>query len=235
MKKIAIIPARGGSKRIPRKNIKLFLGKPVIAFAIELAKQSNLFDCVMVSTDDEEIKEIAQRYGAEVPYLRNKKNATDDASTFNVLEEVINWYKDQRQEFDYGCCIYPVTPLLNVIFLKTSFEKLKKGNYDSVIPLASFLHPIQRALFLGKEGLVQINDQDLFKQKTQDLQTFYHDTGQFYWFNTSICMMKKKLLTDNSTSIILQHDQFQDVDNDEDWELMQLKYQKKLLQQKIKD
>jgi len=96
MKKIAIIPARGGSKRIPRKNIKLFLGKPVIAFAIELAKQSNLFDCVMVSTDDEEIKEIAQRYGAEVPYLRNKKNATDDASTFNVLEEVINWYKDQR-------------------------------------------------------------------------------------------------------------------------------------------
>jgi pseudaminic acid cytidylyltransferase len=229
MKKIAIIPARGGSKRIPRKNIKVFFGKPVIAYAIELAKQSNLFDCVMVSTDDEEIKEIAQRYGAEVPFLRDERNATDGASTFDVLEEVLNWYKDQEQKFDYGCCIYPVTPLLKVTSLKTGFEKLKKGNFDSVIPIAAYSHPIQRALFSDKDGKVQIKDQDSFKQNTQDLPTYYHDTGQFYWFNSSVCMMKKELLTDNSTSIILPHDQFQDVDNTEDWELMHLKYQKRLL------
>ena len=229
MRKIAIIPARGGSKRIPRKNIKDFFGKPVIAYAIVLAKQSNLFDCVMVSTEDQEIKEIAQHYGAEVPYLRNKKNATDGASTFDVLEEVINWYKDQGQEFDYGCCIYPVTPLLKVTSLKTGFEKLKKGNYDSVIPMAAFSHPIQRALFIAKEGIVQIKDQDSFNQNTQDLPTYYHDTGQFYWFNSNVCMIKKELLTDNSTSILLPHDQYQDVDNTEDWELMHLKYQKRLL------
>ena len=224
MKNIAIIPARGGSKRVPRKNIKAFFGKPVIAYAIALAKESNLFDCVMVSTEDQEIKEIAQHYGAEVPYLRDKKNATDSASTFDVLEEVINWYKDQGHEFDYGCCIYPVTPLLKVTSLKTGFDKLKKGDYDSVIPIATFLHPIQRALFIDKAGVVQIKDQDKFKQNTQDLPTYYHDTGQFYWFNPNACMMKKELLTDNSTSIILQHEQFQDVDNLEDWKILELKY-----------
>ena len=109
------------------------------------------------------------------------------------------------------------------------FEKLKKGNYDSVIPVAAFSHPIQRALFTDKEGIVQIKDQDSFYQNTQDLPTYYHDTGQFYWFNSNVCMIKKELLTDNSTSIILPHDQYQDVDNKEDWELMHLKYQKRLL------
>lgn len=229
MKKIAIIPARGGSKRIPRKNIKDFFGKPVIAYAIELAIKSGLFDCVMVSTEDEEIKEIAQDYGAEVPYLRKVINATDSASTYDVLEEVIDWYKVQGQKFNYGCCIYPVTPLLKDTSLKKGFDKLKKGNYDSVIPIAAFSHPIQRALFTNKEGIVQIKDKNSFKQNTQDLTTYYHDTGQFYWFNSNICMMKKELLTDNSTSIILPHDQFQDVDNNEDWELMHLKFQKRLL------
>lgn len=229
MKKIAIIPARGGSKRIPRKNIKDFFGKPVISYAIELAIKSGLFDCVMVSTEDEEIKEIAQDYGAEVPYLRKVVNATDSASTYDVLEEVIDWYKVQGQKFNYGCCIYPVTPLLKDTSLKKGFDKLKKGNYDSVIPIAAFSHPIQRALFTNKEGIVQIKDKNSFKQNTQDLTTYYHDTGQFYWFNSNICMMKKELLTDNSTSIILPHDQFQDVDNNEDWELMHLKFQKRLL------
>ena len=224
MKRIAIIPARGGSKRIPRKNIKDFLGKPVIAYAIELATKSNLFDRVMVSTEDEEIKEIAQRYGAEVPYLRNKINATDVASTFNVLEEVINWYKDQGKEFDYGCCIYPISPLLKVTSLKLGFDKLKKGNYDSVIPIATFSHPIQRALFTDKEEKVKIKDQNSFKQNTQSLLPYYHDTGQFYWFNSANCLLKKKLLTDNTTSIILPHDQFQDVDNIEDWKILEIKY-----------
>ena len=229
MKNIAIIPARGGSKRIPRKNIKDFFGKPVIAYAIELAIKSGLFDCVMVSTEDEEIKEIAQDYGAEVPYLRKVINATDSASTYDVLEEVIDWYKVQGQKFNYGCCIYPVTPLLKDTSLKKGFDKLKKGNYDSVIPIAAFSHPIQRALFTNKEGIVQIKDKNSFKQNTQDLTTYFHDTGQFYWFNSNICLMKKELLTDNSTSIILPHDQFQDVDNNEDWELMHLKFQKRLL------
>ena len=224
MKKIAIIPARGGSKRIPRKNIKDFFGKPVIVYAIELAKSSGLFDCVMVSTEDEEIKEIAQDYGAEVPYLRKIINSTDSASTYAVLEEVIEWYKSQGQEFHFGCCIYPVTPLLKDISLKKSFDKLKKGNYDSVIPISAFSHPIQRALFTNKDDIIQIKNKNLFNQNTQDLITYYHDTGQFYWFNSNACMKKKELLTDNSTSIILPQDQFQDVDNIEDWEKLEFKF-----------
>jgi N-acylneuraminate cytidylyltransferase len=224
MKKIAIIPARGGSKRIPRKNIKDFFGKPVIAYPIELALKSGLFDCVMVSTEDEEIKGIAQDYGAEVPYLRNKKNATDSASTFDVLEEVIKWYDSNGQKFDYACCIYPVTPLLRVEFLEIAFKKLINGKCDSVIPIAAFSHPIQRALSTNKDGLIQIKDKKSFIQNTQYLHTYYHDTGQFYWFNSRICFKKKELLTNKSSSIILTNNQFQDVDNIEDWEELEYKF-----------
>jgi pseudaminic acid cytidylyltransferase len=228
MKKIAIITARGGSKRIPRKNIKDFFGKPVIAYSIELAITSGLFDCVMVSTDDIEIAQIAQLYGAEVPFLRSKRNATDSASTFNVLEEVIERYKDKGQLFDYGCCIYPITPLLKFQSLNKAFEKLVEGNFDSVIPLSPFSHPIQRALSSGNDGLIRIKEENLFKKRTQDLIPYYHDTGQFYWFNINACLLKKELLTDNSTSIILKNDEFQDVDNVEDWELMTLKYKNRV-------
>lgn len=224
MKKIAIIPARGGSKRIPRKNIKDFFGKPVIAYSIELALKSGLFDCVMVSTEDEEIKEIAQDYGAEVPYLRNEKNATDSAKTFDVLEEVIKWYDSNGQKFEYACCIYPVTPLLKVDLLKIAFKKLISGKCDSVIPIAAFSHPIQRALSTNKDDLIQIKDKESFNQNTQDLHTYYHDTGQFYWFNSRICIKKKELLTNKSGSIILTNNQFQDVDNKEDWEKLEYKF-----------
>lgn len=226
MKKIAIIPARGGSKRIPRKNIKVFYGKPIIGYAINLAKRSNIFDCVMVSTEDEEIKKIAKSYGAEVPFLRNKKNASDFATTYDVLEEVINWYKKEGHEFDYGCCIYPITPLLKETTIKIAFEKLNNGNYDSLIPVTPFSHPIQRALYMDNVDLLKVKDEDSFMQNTQNLPTYYHDTGQFYWFNPSVCMLKKKLMTDNTTSLILSSDQYQDVDNQDDWELMKLKYQK---------
>lgn len=227
MKKIAIIPARGGSKRIPKKNIKLFFGKPVISYAIEIANQSGLFDCIMVSTDDEEIKKISLLNGAEVPFLRSKQNSTDKASTFEVLKEVLNWYEYNGVEFDYACCIYPITPLLNVKYLEKGFKKLVEGKYDSVFPISVFSHPIQRALFLNKKGKVKLKNKNLFEQNTQDLPLFYHDTGQFYWFNSK-SLPKKKLITDNSSSIILSKNEYQDVDNEEDWEILKIKYLNKL-------
>ena len=226
MRKIAIIPARGGSKRIPRKNIKPFFGKPVIAYAIELALKSKLFDRVIVSTDDQEIADIAICYGAEVPFMRSTKNATDTASTFDVLKEVLEWYRLRGEEYQIGCCIYPVSPLIKLQSLKGSLLKLVSGDYDSVIPIAPFSHPIQRAMLINKKGEIAINNYEDFKKNTQDLEVFYHDTGQFYWFDTKKCLIKNKLLDNNSASYVLDNDEYQDVDNLEDWQYLELKFMK---------
>lgn len=226
MRKIAIIPARGGSKRIPRKNIKPFFGKPVIAYAIELALKSKLFDRVIVSTDDDEIADIARSFGAGVPFMRSTKNATDTASTFDVLKEVLEWYKQKGEEYEIGCCIYPVSPLIKLQSLKESLTKLVSGDYDSVIPIARFSHPIQRAMLINNKGEIAINNFEDFKKNTQELEVFYHDTGQFYWFDTKKCLIKNKLLDNNSTSYILDNDEYQDVDNLEDWQYLELKFMK---------
>ena len=226
MRKIAIIPARGGSKRIPRKNIKPFFGKPVIAYAIELALKSNLFDRVIVSTDDDEIAEIAKLYGAEVPFIRSKENSTDSASTFDVLKEALEWYRQKGEEYEIGCCIYPVSPLIKLQSLKGSLTKLVSGDYDSVIPIAPFSHPIQRAMLVNNKGEIAINNFEDFKKNTQDLEVFYHDTGQFYWFDTKKCLIKNNLLDNNSISYILDNDEYQDVDNLEDWDNLELKFMK---------
>ena len=146
MKKIAIITARSGSKRIPKKNIKFFLGKPIIAYSIEKAINSRLFDKVMVSTDDKEIATISKNYGAEVPFFRSKKNSDDFSTTPDVLIEVLENYKKQNEEFQYGCCIYPTAPLISVMELKESFNLLISKNYDCVFPISPFSYPIQRAL-----------------------------------------------------------------------------------------
>ena len=226
MKRIAIIPARGGSKRIPRKNIKLFFGKPVLSYAIELANKSKLFDVVVVSTDDQEIANIARHFGAEVPFMRSFKNSTDTATTFDVLKEVLEWYKQKDEEYDIGCCIYPVSPLIKLKSLKRSLTKLVSGNYDSVIPIARFSHPIQRAMLVNHKGEIAINNFEDFKKNTQDLDVFYHDTGQFYWFDIKKCLKKNKLLDNNSISYILNNDEYQDVDNLEDWYNLELKFKK---------
>lgn len=222
--KIAIIPARGGSKRIPKKNIKSFLGKPIIAYAIETALNSKLFDEVMVSTDCQDIANVAKEYGARVPFLRSKKNSDDFATTIDVISEVISWYKDRGLSFEYACCIYPCTPLLNKEKLTESFSLLLKHNFDCVFPIIRYGFPVQRAVRVNKDGIVKMIQPEHLITRSQDLEPTFHDAGQFYFFNTEKLVSKQKLLTDLTGYIEVSEMEAQDVDNLVDWKLAEVKY-----------
>lgn len=225
MPKLAIIPARGGSKRIPKKNIKLFLGKPIIAYSILAAIESNLFDEVMVSTDDDEIAKIAIKYGAKVPFFRSESNSDDFATTFDVINEVSNQYKLSNFEFDFICCIYPCAPFVTFQKLKDSFILLKNNNYDSVFPIMPFGFPIQRALKLDKKNKVSFLNSDFSLARSQDLEKSYHDAGQFYWIKTENGILKSNLITENAGAILISELEGQDIDNEVDWKLAELKYE----------
>ena len=227
MKKICIIPARVGSKRIPNKNIKEFYGKPIIAYSIELAINSNLFDEIMVSTDDIEISNISKKYGASVPFMRSQNNSNDNATTADVLIEVLLKYEEQKINFDLGCCIYPTTPLLNIQKLTEGFQLLKKGNYNSVIAALGYGHPIQRAFSIGPNQEIQMNFSENEFKRTQDFQNFYHDAGQFYWFNKDHLMKSKSLLDGKVGAVIMNELETQDIDTITDWKLTELKYKLK--------
>jgi len=225
MKKIAIIPARGGSKRIPRKNIKLFLGKPIISYVIETALESQLFDEVMVSTDDDEIKKIALEHGANVPFLRSKENADDYASTAAVLIEVLEKYQARNQHFVDACCIYPTAVLTETTTLSKAFLHFKNGHFDSAFPVLAYSHPIQRALKFNSDNRIEVNEPQFSNTRSQDLTHFYHDAGQFYWFKVKSIFRHKKIWTDNTSAIPIPPLQAQDIDNIEDWNMAELKYQ----------
>ena len=230
MKKIAIITARGGSKRIPRKNIKPFLGKPIIAYSIEIALESGLFDEVMVSTDDNEIADISKEYGANVPFYRSEKNSDDFSTTPDVILEVLDSYKELGFNFEIGCCIYPTAPLISIKNIKTSMNRLMKNSLDCVFPALKFSYPIQRALFIDENEKIQMLNPNYYRTRSQDLDVFYHDAGQFYWFNTSKFLQKRKLWTDNCEIIKISEIEAQDIDNDTDWAIAEIKY--KLLNKK---
>jgi pseudaminic acid cytidylyltransferase len=225
MASLCIIPARGGSKRIHRKNIKDFLGKPIIAYSIESALKSGLFDEVMVSTDDLEIAEIAIRLGAKVPFLRTDKTANDFATTFDVIEEVIFEYKNRNQNFEYICCIYACAPFVTDRILVDSLEVLRYNNFDSVFPIMPFGFPIQRALKIGVDNKTAFFYPEYSLSRSQDLEKGYHDAGQFYWMNANKCLQKKVILTDNTGSIVISELEGQDIDNEVDWKLAELKYE----------
>ena len=224
MTKLAIIPARGGSKRIPKKNIKFFLGKPIIAYSIEAALSSGLFDVVMVSTDDDEISEIAKNYGASVPFYRSEKNADDYATTFDVINEVTSEYKKRGDEFEYTCCIYPCAPLVSKRSLEESFLKLVTFNLDCVFPIVRFGFPIQRAVKIDANNLINMFQPEFMQTRSQDLEISYHDAGQFYFFKTDEILKNKKLWTENTGFIELTEIESQDIDNLVDWNLAELKY-----------
>jgi len=169
MSRLAIIPARGGSKRIPRKNIKLFLGEPIISYSIKAALKSNLFDEVMVSTDDNEIKEIALKYGAKVPFMRSAKNSNDYATTVDVVEEVLETYRLQKKQFDYCCCIYPTAPFVSENLLTEAFHKLLEHKFDCVFPVSKYSFPIQRGMTINKEDKIEMIDASKMNVRSQDL------------------------------------------------------------------
>lgn len=227
MKNIAIIPARGGSKRIPRKNIKDFLGKPIIAYSIEAALNSNCFDEVMVSTDDFEIAEIAKRYGAKVPFIRSEELSDDTATTADVLVEVIHEYKKLGSNFDYCCCIYPCAPFLNHFKIREGLELMQKKNASSAIPVVQFSYPIQRALKIVDNKLSMISPKNL-NVRSQDLMPTYHDIGQYYWFDIEKFLRESVLFSENTVPIITSALEVQDIDTEEDWQIAEIKY--KLLQ-----
>jgi N-acylneuraminate cytidylyltransferase len=223
-KKICIIPARGLSKRIPKKNIKNFLGKPIISYTIQAAIKSNLFDLVIVSTDDNNIAEISKSYGAKVPFLRSKQNASDFSTTFDVIDEVISVLKNDNQFYEYCCCIYPCAPFVTSNKLEKSFNKFTSNNYDSFFPVVKYGHPVQRAINLDEKGFIKSFNSETIKSRSQDLENYYHDAGQFYWFKIDPIIKQKQLITPLSGCFVVSELEAQDIDNNVDWALAELKY-----------
>lgn len=225
MSNLAIIPARGGSKRIPRKNIKSFLGKPIICYSIEAALDSGLFDEVMVSTDDLEIAEIAKKCGATVPFLRSKKASDDFATTADVIAEVLLKYKEKGIEFDLSCCIYPTAPLIKKDKLSQSIKMVKEQSYDAVFPVVQYSYPIQRAIRVDDSNKMSLFFEENINMRSQDLENSYHDAGQFYTVLVENFLKKKELWTENTGVIMLDELEVQDIDTLTDWKLAELKYE----------
>ena len=223
MKCIAIIPARGGSKRIPRKNIKSFLGKPIIAYSIEAAQQTGLFDEVMVSTDDEEIAEVARKCGAKVPFLRSSSTSDDFATTAAVLVEVLHAYAATGESFAYGCCLYPTAPLVRPSAIKEAYNLITKEQYDTVFPVLRYSYPIWRSLKM-ENNRVLMNWPEHLQSRSQDLPASFHDAGQFYWFNVRTFIEEQVLFSSNSGALELNELEVQDIDNLTDWKLAEMKY-----------
>ena len=223
MKKIAIITARGGSKRIPRKNIKNFCGKPILAYSIEAALDCGVFDTVMVSTDDEEIADIARQYGAEVPFFRSEKTSNDYATTNDVLLEVLKEYEKRGESYDLACCIYPTAPFVTAEKLKGAVEELLRSDADTLIPVVAFSYPPQRAMIV-KEGRLVFEYPQFLDSRSQDLEPHYHDVGQFYVFRTAAFRKNKKLMLGNILPLVVSELEVQDIDNQTDWEIAEMKY-----------
>ena len=218
MKNLAIITARGGSKRIPRKNIKEFMGKPMLAYAIQAALESRLFDEVMVSTDDNEIAEIAEKYGAKVPFMRSKKTANDFATTADVLDEVVSEYKKRGIVYDNICCIYPCVPFLSGEILQNAYKKFIESGEDRLTPVVRFSYPIQRALRINSRGLLEFREPEHTQTRSQDLEPMFHDAGMFYFYKSG------ELNSSKITPYELDETIVQDIDNESDWKMAEMKY-----------
>ena len=229
MKSIAIITARGGSKRIPKKNIKDFLGKPIMAYSIEAAVNSGLFDEIMVSTDSEEIAEIAVQYGANVPFMRSEATSNDYAGTADVLREVLTEYEKRGQVFDLMCCIYPTAPFVTAVKLKAAAKAMKESHADSLTPVVQFSYPPQRAFVIREGGLVFQYPEFRFS-RSQDLEPIYHDCGQFYFYDAAVFMGKKEA-KGKTVPFIMPEEEVQDIDNYSDWKLAEIKYKQFILKE----
>lgn len=220
---LAIITARGGSKRIPRKNIKNFCGKPIIAYPIEAALKCGCFDEVMVSTDDEEIAEISKKYGAKIPFFRSKETSNDFAITMDVLKEVINCYKERNQKFDFMCCLYPTTPFITPEKIKKGYETLKASCTDVLIPIVKFPYPPQYGMKIDNSGRLKYFHPECINIKNDDLEPLYHDVGQFYWYNVTRCFYEENNNL-SMGSIIMSDIEVQDIDTESDWNIAEMKY-----------
>ena len=223
-KKLAIITARGGSKRIPRKNIKEFCGKPILCYSIEAAFASQAFDEVMVSTDDAEIAEIARSAGASVPFFRSAEMSGDYASTDDVIMEVLKEYEKRGFFFEAFCCIYPTAPFLTGKRLKDAMDLLETA--DSVMPVVPFSYPPQRGLIVNEQGFVERQFPEYATARSQDLQKIYHDCGQFYACRTAPFMEAGTTDVEKLVPLVLSEMEVQDIDTPEDWEIAEIKFRR---------
>ncbi len=216
--KLAIIPARGGSKRIPRKNVKLFCGKPMIAWSIGAARASGLFDHIVVSTDDMEISEVAKAYGAEVPFMRPAALSDDHTGTSPVVAHAIEWYRAQGDMPDPVCCIYATAPFVSAADLQRGLQLLTDCGSDFAFSVTRYAFPIQRAIKLTEEGRVQMFQPEHFNTRSQDLEEALHDAGQFYWGRAAAWIADKPVFSTDAMPVILPRRRVQDIDTPEDWE-----------------
>lgn len=223
MKGIAIITARGGSKRIPKKNIKDFCGKPIIAYSIEAALKSELFDEVMVSTDSEEIADISKQYGAKIPFMRSEKTSGDYATTRDVLMEVLAEYKNYGRTFDYIVCLYPTAPFVTSEKLKDAVQKFLESRSSLLIPVVQFSYPPQRAYVISNGNLI-FKWEEFRYTRSQDLEPFYHEAGQFYCYIIKDFIASDGAIKDNILPYILPESEVQDIDTEEDWIMAEIKY-----------
>lgn len=224
-KLLCIIPARGGSKRIPHKNILPFKGKPIIAYTIETIKSSGIADEIMVSTDDKEIADIALQYGANYPFRRDDETSNDIAGVADVLIEVVNRYKKIHQEFEYVLCVYATNPLLKKESLQEAFEALKSNpEAESISTIEAYSYPPQRGMRIEENGYMVMNHPEFYSARSQDLPKLYHDSCQFFIFKTKALLRDKKLYTKHTLPYIIKESESQDIDTLEDWKLMEMKY-----------
>lgn len=224
MKSLCVITARGGSKRIPKKNIRLFSGKPMIAYAIEAVKESKIFDEIMVSTDDAEIASIGIQYGAVVPFMRSEKTSGDHATTYDVIEEVINVYKERGKIFDFICCVYPCVPFLKATTLKDAYSDWVKMGLDALQPVCKFPVPIEWAMKI-ENGMLTPCDREAQLIRSQDLIPKYYDVGMFYFCKIDTLLKEKTLTPIKTMGYVIDETECQDIDTEEDWKIAELKFQ----------
>ncbi len=216
--KIAVIPARGGSKRIPRKNIKEFCGKPMIAYSIEAALQSGCFDKVIVSTDDTEIAKVARRYGAEVPFIRPAELSNDYTGTIPVIRHAVEWCMQQGIDPQLVCCLYATAPFVTPKYLQQGLQQIIEQDADYAFTVTSYAFPIQRAIKISPQLGIEMFDPDSFNTRSQDLEEAWHDAGQFYWGKAEAWLSEKIIFGPESTPVILPRHRVQDIDTFEDWD-----------------
>ncbi len=219
MKNLCIIPARGGSKRIPRKNIKPFMGKPILAYSIEAALKSNLFNEVMVSTDDEEIASIALSYGAKVPFMRSARTSNDHAGLSDVIDEVLYQYNEIGLHFDNWCCILSTAPFITDSLISSSYNVFINNGFDTLRPVVKFSYPIQRAFTMRENGKVSFMYPEYSQTRSQDLETAYHDAGLFYWGTVA-----KGFKGNVWGGFEIDENYCQDIDTESDWTIAEIKY-----------
>lgn len=225
MKKIlAVIPARGGSKRIPKKNIRDFCGKPIITYPVEAAVSSGIFSEVMVSTDSEEIAAVAKAAGAKIPFMRSKETSDDFATVDDVVLEVLEEYKKTGKVFDYVCGIYPTAPFVTKELLLQAVELMEKYHPAQVMPMVQFSYPPQRCFILDGENHAVFKNPEYITSRSQDLEKQYHDAGQFFLVDVNTYVEKKGIICEDIVSLIISERQVQDIDSETDWDLAEMKY-----------